>query len=166
MMTAGELGRMLGNHAACGHEAGWVVERRRTEHREAQRIEDVGAEPVVADRQRADRVAVVRAAEGEERRAARHAAVHPVLERDLERLLDRRRAVARIEEVWPVNRHHTCEGLGKLDDDAIAVAEHRGVRAALQLLFDRVVELRYVVTERRDPQRRDCVEVPVAVDCR
>ena len=38
----------------------------RAQHREAQRIEDVGAEPAVADRERADRVAVVRAAEREE----------------------------------------------------------------------------------------------------
>ena len=43
----------------------------RPQDREAERIEEVRAEAAVAERERTDRVAVVRAAEGEERRAAR-----------------------------------------------------------------------------------------------
>ena len=91
-------------------------------------------------------------------------AVHPVLERDLQRLLDRRRAVGRVEEVRVVDRDDARQRLGQLDDDAVAVAEHRRVRAAVELLADRVVELGDAVAERVDPERRDRVEVAAAVD--
>ena len=70
-ITAASSRRVLGDHAHRDVEARRVVERRRAQHGEAQRVEDVGAEAVVADRQRADRVAVVRAAEREERRVRR-----------------------------------------------------------------------------------------------
>ena len=52
-----------------GVEAARVAEVRRAQHREAQRVEQVGAEAAVADRERTDGVAVVRAAEREELRA-------------------------------------------------------------------------------------------------
>ena len=124
----------------------------------------VGAEAAVADRERADGVAVVRAAEREELRAPGDAAVGPVLERDLQRLLDRGRAVGREEEVRVVDRHDARQRLGQLDDHDVAVAEHGGVRAALELGAHRVVELGHVVAERVDPERRDGVEVATAVD--
>ena len=60
---------------------------------------------------------------------ARRAEVRPVLERDLQRLLDRRRAVGRVEEVRLVDGHDAGERLGELDHRAVAVAEHRRVRA-------------------------------------
>ena len=62
------------------------------QHGEAQRFEDVGPEAAVADRERADRVPVVRTAECE-KGPTRLAAVAPVLPRDLERLFDGSRAV-------------------------------------------------------------------------
>ncbi len=65
-----ELARVLGDHPARGREAVGIGERRRAQHREAQRVEEVGAEAAGADRQRPDRVAVVRAAEREELGAA------------------------------------------------------------------------------------------------
>ena len=159
-----ELRRVLGDHPNRNVEARGVVERGRAHHGEAQRVEHVGAEAVVADRERADRVAVVRAAEREERRAAGHAEVVPVLERDLQRLLDRRRAVARVEEVRVVDGHDPRQRLRQLDHDPVAVAEHRRVRAERELADDGVVELGHVVAERGHPQRRDRVEVVLAVD--
>ena len=159
-----ELRRVLGDQPDRLVEAVRVVERGRAHDGEAQRVEHVGAEAVVADRERADRVAVVGAAEREERRAAGDAAVVPVLERDLERLLDRRRAVARVEEVRIVDGHDAGQRLRQLDHDPVAVAEHRRVRAERELAHDRVVELGHVVAERRDPQRRDRVEVALPVD--
>ena len=60
--------------------------------------------------------------------------------------------------------HDAGERLGELDDDPVAVAEHRRVRAAVELVAERVVELGDAVTERVDPQRRDGVEVAAAVD--
>ena len=61
------------------------------------------------------------------------AAVRPVLERDLQRLLDRGGAVGREEEVRVVDGHDARQRLGQLDDDAVAVAEHGRVRAAVEL---------------------------------
>ena len=87
-----------------------------------------------------------------------------MLERDLQRLLDRRRAVGRVEEVRLVDGHDAGERFRQLDDRAVAVAEHRRVRAELELLADRVVELGDAVAERVDPERRDRVEVVAAVD--
>ena len=93
----------------------------------------VGAEPAVADRERADRVAVVRAAEREERGPAGDAAVHPVLERDLQRLLDRARAVGRVEEVRRRRRARPGPAPRRARPRPVAVAEHRRVRAPREL---------------------------------
>ena len=49
-------------------------------------------------------------------------------------------------------------------DDAVAVAEHRRVGDPVELVAQRVVELGDAVAERRDPERRDGVEVAAAVD--
>ncbi len=159
-----ELRLVLGDQPDRLVEAVRVVEGGRAHDREAQGVEHVGAEPVVADRERADRVAVVSAAEREEGRAPGHAEVVPVLDRDLQRLLDRRRAVARVEEVGIVDGHDAGQRLRELDHDAVAVAEHRRVRAERELAHDRVVELGHVVPEGRDPERRDRVEVAPPVD--
>ena len=107
---------------------------------------------------------MVRAAEGEVAIAAGDALVRPVLERDLEGLLDGGGAVGREQEVRPVDGHDRGERLGQLDHGAVAVAEHRGVGDAVELVAERLVELGHPVAERRDPQRRDGVEVAAAVD--
>ena len=87
-----------------------------------------------------------------------------MLERDLQRLLDRRRAVGGVEEVRVVDGHDPGERFRELDHRAVAVAEHRRMGAQLELLADGVVELGDAVAERVDPQRRDRVEVVAAVD--
>ena len=114
-ITAASSGACSRDHAHATSKHVGIVERGRAQHGKAQRVEDVGAEAVVADRERADRVAVVRAAEREERRAAGDAEVRPVLERDLQRLLDRRRAVGRVEEVRLVDGHDPRQRLRQLD---------------------------------------------------
>ncbi len=159
-----ELGAVLGDQAHGGVETLRVVERGRAYDRESQRVEDIGAESVVADGKRADRVAVVRPAEREERGASSYAPVVPVLERDLERLLHRRRAVAGIQEMWVVDGNDAGQRFGELDDYTVAVAEHGRVCAERELVQDRVVELGNVMTQGRDPQRRDRVEVVPTVD--
>ena len=157
----GAVPRRPSSHATSKHAGSSNAGARSTGKRSG--IEDVGAEAVVADRERADRVAVVRAAEREER-AARRAEVRPVLERDLQRLLDRGRAVGGVEEVRVVDRARPGQRFRELDHRAVAVAEHRRVRAELELLADRVVELGDAMAERVHPQRRDRVEVAAAVD--
>ena len=159
-----QLGRVRLDHRDRGVEAAGIAEVRRPQHREAQRVEEVGAEAGVAHRERAQGVAVVRTTEGEELRTALDPAVRPVLEGDLQRLLDRGGAVGREEEVRVVDRYDARERLGQLDHHHVAVAEHGRVRAAVELRAHRVVELGHVVAERVDPQRRDGVEVAPTVD--
>ncbi len=127
-------------------------------------VEHVGAESPVSHRERTDGVPVVRAAEGEERRAARDPQVHPVLERDLQCLLHRAGAVGCEEEVRLVDGDAARERLGELDHDPIAVAEHRRVRATVELLAEGGIELRNAMPDRVHPEGGDGVEVPRAVD--
>ena len=106
---------------------------------------------------------MVRAAEREET-GSRRAAVGPELARDLEGLLDRGSPVGCVEEVRIVDGDDLREGFRQLDHGAVAVAEHRRVRAERELGPDRIVEFGDTVPEGRDPQRRDRVEVAPAVD--
>ena len=129
---------------------------------EAQRIEDGAEHAAVAERERADGVAVVGVAQGQEGGAARLAPVDPVLEGDLEGLLHRHRAVGGEEEVGIVDRHHRGQRLGQLDHDGVAVAEHGGVGHLGRLLGQGRVELGHVVAEGVDPEGRDGIEVAVA----
>ncbi len=147
----GKFGCVRFDHSARGTDAIGLGEVGGAQHREAQRVEHGGAEAAVTERERADRVAVVGPAEREERRAAGDTAIHPVLERDLQRLLNGRGAVRRVEKVRVVDRHDRGQCLGKLDDDAVAVAEHRRMRAPAELLAHGVVELGNAMSERRDP---------------
>ena len=160
----GELRRVLGDQVHRDVETRGIVERGCPDDREAQGLEHVGTETVVADRQRADRVAVVCPAEGQERRSPGRGAIVPVLERDLQRLFHGGGAVAGIEEMRVVDGHDARQCLGQLDDDAIAVAEHRRVGAECELSRHGVVQLGHVVSERRDPERRDGVEIAPSVD--
>ncbi len=136
----------------------------RADHVEAQRIEQVSAEPAGAHGQRSDGVTVVGVAEGQIPGAAGDATVGPVLEGDLERLLHRRGAVRGEQEVRPVDRHDAGQRLGELDDHAVAVPEQRRMRHPVDLAPQRLVQFRHPMAERRDPERRDGVEVAAAVD--
>ena len=160
----GELVGVLGDHARRHLEASGVVEPGSTPDGESQRVEDLGAEPAGAEREPTHRVAVVGAAEREVRRASVDTPVHPVLERDLQRLLDGGGAVRREQEVRSVDRHDARQGLGQLDRGAVPVAEHRRVRDPVELVTHRLVELGHAVAERGDPERRDGVEVAAPVD--
>jgi hypothetical protein len=160
----GELGGVLVHHGGGGLEAPGVVERGGPEHREAQRREEVRAEAPVPDRHGADGVAVIGAAECEEAGAARLAAVGPVLKGHLDRLLERAGAVGGEHHVRARDRRHARQLLGQLHDDPAAVAQHRAVRDPSQLLQQGRVELGDTVAEGVDPERRDGVEVGVALD--
>ena len=97
------------------------------------------------------------------RGAAVDAAVDPVLERDLEGLLDRHRPIRGEEEVGVVDRDHGGERLGQLDDDRVAVAQHGRVGDLAGLGGEGGVELGDAVPEGVDPQGRDRIEVAAAV---
>ena len=91
------------------------------------------------------------------------ATVDPVLERDLEGLLDRHRPIRGEQEVGVVDRHDGGERLGQLDHDRVAVAQHGGVGDLAGLGGEGGVELGDAVAERVDPEGGDGIEVAVAV---
>ena len=148
-----------------GVEASRVAELRRPQHGEAQRVEHVGAEAAVADRERADGVAVVRAAEREERACGRHARGSPSTG-------TRSSAPAR-----PRRRRRTRRGSAGRRRARRAPAP-RPARPPRRLPLPSIVECAprsscsrtassssgTAVAERVDPQRRDGVEVAAAVD--
>ena len=132
--------------------------------READGIEETGAETAVAQREGTDGVAVVGVAQGQIAGAALDAEVDPVLEGDLQGLLDRRGAVGGEEEVGGVHRDHGGQGLGQLHHHPVAVAEQGGVGDQVELTAERGVELGDAVAEGGDPERGDGVEITAAVD--
>jgi hypothetical protein len=59
---------------------------------------------------------------------------------------------------------HDRVGLGQLDDDLVAVAQHRGVGHLVDLVPEGPVQLGHPVAEGGDPKRGDGVEVALPVD--
>ena len=164
MTTAASSAAWAATRRTASAKQSGIGEGRGPEHREAQRVEHVGAEPARPEGDRPDRVAVVGVAEGQVRGPAGDALVGPELEGDLQGLLDGRGAVAGEEHVGVVDGHDRPEGLGQLDDDPVAVAQQRGVGHAVELVAQGLVQLGHPVAERGDPQRGDGVEVAAAVD--
>ena len=150
-------------HVARGHAV--RVEQQRPVHR----VEEVDA----ADRDRADRVAVVGVLEAHElgSRGLRLRGLLPVLERHLEGDLDGGRPAVGVEH--PAQRPGAPVARTRRDRDQpprqllgarVGEAEHRGVGDAVQLLADRGVDVRVPVTVDVAPQRRHAVDV--AAPCR
>ena len=117
----------------------------------------------VADADRAQRVAVVRLGERDEARAPRLAAQLPVLERQLERDLDRGGAGVGVEDARQRRRRQLDQPLGQHRRRHVGEAEHGGVRDPVALRLERLVELALAVAVHVAPQRRDAVEVAPAV---
>jgi len=121
----GQRGTALVDHPAGLVEAARRAERRRPHDWEPQRVEDVGPEAAVTQGEPTDSVAVIGATERQVAGATGDPLVRPVLEGDLQRLLDSRCAVGGEEEVRLIDRHDLSQRLGQRDHDAVAVAEHR-----------------------------------------
>src|SRR5207248_1074039 len=117
---------------------------------EEQRVEELVEEIHPADAHRADRVAVVRVAEGDELRLLRLAAQPPVLEGDLERHLDGGRSGIRVEDLvedrLSIESGRALDELrGQLDGGRRGEAEQRGMPDVLELQLDGAVDLRLAV---------------------
>jgi hypothetical protein len=147
-----EDARHVGRVAGLGHVR---VEQQRAK----ERVEEVDA----ADRHRAQRVAVVAHAQADELVALRLAAVLEVLEGHLQRDLGRRRAVVGEEDAVQPRRRDPDQPLRQLDRAGVAEAEHRRVRDAVELRLHGCVDRRMAMPEHVAPQRRDAVDVGVAV---
>ena len=160
----GERGTVLVDQGGGDGEGVRVVVARRPDHLEPQRVEQIGAEAARPEGQRPDGVTVVGVAKGEVPGSAGDAEVGPVLEGDLERLLDRRGAVGGEQHVRLIHRNDPRQRLGQLDDDAVAVAQECRMGHTVKLVAERPVELGDAMAERRDPERRDGIEVAAPVD--
>ena len=141
---------------------------RRAVRLEQQRAEGRVEELHAADRDRADRVAVVGVLEADERGPPHvlAAAVLPVLERHLQRDLDGGRARVRVEDAAEPGGRDLDQPRGELGGAGVGEAEHRRVGDAVELVADRLVDQRVAVAVDVAPQRRDAVEIaaPVGVD--
>ncbi len=130
---------------------------------EQQRAEARMEEVDAADGDRSDRVAVVRVAQADEAVALGHAAMAPVLEGHLQGDLAGRRAVVGVEDALQAARSDLHEPVGELDRARMREAEHRRVRHAGELVAHGAVDRRMAVAVDVAPQRRDAVEIAVAV---
>ena len=149
-----------------------VVVARGAADGEAQRIEHVGAEPAGAHRDRADGVAVVGAAQGQVGTAGRGQGSRPAASSRLAQCWNAifsacstAAAPSDANRKWGPSTGTTgASASASSIVDPVAVAEHGRVADQVDLVAERLVELGHPVAERRDPQRRDGIEVAVAVD--
>src|SRR5262245_123176 len=119
-----------------------------------------------ADADIAERVAVVGAAKSEilGLLRSRIRPLPPELKGDLQRDLDRRRAIVGEEDVIESQRGQLDELAGEFDRRHVGHAEQRAVGDLVELRADGLVEFRDAVAVNVAPQRRDAVDVPVAVE--
>jgi hypothetical protein len=122
---------------------------------EEQRLEGGVEERHAADRDRADRVAVVGALEADERGLpdVLSAAVPPVLERHLQRDLHRGRARVRVEDPVQPRRGDPDKPPRELGGAAVGEPQHRRVRDVVELLADRLVDRGVAMAVDVAPQR-------------
>ena len=135
---------------------------------EQQRPEGAVEQVDPADRDRADRVAVVRLAEAYERGApaALALALAPVLKRHLQRDLVRRRAGLGVEDAGEARRCQLDQPLRELGRARMGESEHRRVGDAIELVAQRLVDQRMSMAVHVAPQRGVAIDVapPVLVD--
>ena len=129
------------------------------QQRFVERVEQVDA----ADRDGAEGVAVVSILEADEARALRLAALSPPLERHLQRDLDGRRAAVGVEHPAQTGRRKAEQPLGQLDRGLVGEAEHGRVGDAPELSSHGGIQRRMPMTVDVAPQRRDAIDVDVAV---
>ncbi len=115
-----------------------------------------------ADAHRAQGIAVVGLDERDERRTVL-AAEPPVLQRELERDLDRRRTGIGIEDAGQAGRRELREAGGEQGGRRARETEQRRVRDPVELGADGGVDRGLAVPVDVAPERRDAVQVPAAV---
>ena len=117
----------------------------------------------IADRHRAQRVAVIGAAKADEPVAPFRAGVSPVLDRHLERDLDRDRARIAEEDVVEIRAQQTRQPPREPYRRLVHHAAEHHVRHRAQLHLHRCDDMGVVVAVARRPPRRDAVDQLAAV---
>ena len=145
-----------------------ALELRGVARRDVMRVEEKRAVALVeeldaADRDGADRVAVVGVAQGHVGAPLGLALLRPELERHLERDLRRGRPGVRIEDALETRRRDLNQALGQLSGERVSQAEHGGVGDPVELIADRLVDTRVPVPVDVAPERRGAVDVAAAV---
>ena len=146
-------GLALRQHARGGHHAG--VEQ----DRPVGRVEQLDT----ADAYRPEGVAVIALGDVDVERPQRPRGLRRRLERHLDRCLDGGRAVARVEHPGEAVGSGVEQPFGQLDAWLVGQAEEGRVVEAGELVAYRSVDLRHAVPVDGQPQRRDTVEIAVAV---
>ena len=126
--------------------------------REHAREQRVHAGHGIADRHRAERVAVIGAAQREQALAARLPARLPVLERELDRDLDRDRARVAQEYALERARRERDEPLAQRDGGLVGETAEHHVREPLELRAHGGLDVRVAVAVDRRPPRRHAVD--------
>ena len=117
-------------------------------HQTAEQGEEAGASP---ERHGPQSVAVVAAIEGNERATPRLAAIGPILERDLERDLDGRRAVVGKECSAQIRRKQQRQRGRKIDGGLMGEACEHHMLEPVGLACERLIELGVRVAVRAGP---------------
>ena len=132
-------------------------------HPKQQRRERAREDRILADRHRADRVAVIRVVQRDERAPLGLTEVAPVLVRELQRDFDGRRSVVGVEDARQAGRQDLEEALREVDGRRMRAAGEHDVFEPLRLLGERAVQSRMRVAVDVHPPRRGAVEQPPAV---
>ena len=142
-----------------------AIGRGRAEHVHQQGLVDLAVKLHVADRERAQRLAVITPAQGDEAALARAVAIAPEVEAHLERDLDRARAVVGVEAPGEAMRGDRGQPLGEHHRRLVREAGQKYVLEPSELRGERGVDTRVGVAEQVDPPRADRVQIapPVVV---
>ncbi len=172
----GDLSRTLAQQRlefaqrASGHVGGRFVlarlarVRRHHDMRAArQRIVGIAKDLDIGHGQRADRLAVIAMTQAHEFALGGQARVAPEVKAHLQRDLDGRCAVGRIERIAERALRQRRQALGQLHRRRMRAAGQHDVFKRLQLLHERRVDRRIGVAEQVDPPRTDGVEIALAV---
>src|SRR4051812_36395820 len=138
----------------------------RARHRDAlheQRTEHAMEEIDPSDSDGAERVTVIRVAEPDELLLRAPAAKLPVLERLLERDLDRGRSRVRIEHARETCRRDVDERGRETDPRLVGQTEERRVRELRRLICERSIEHRMAMTMDVAPQRAHAIEISATI---
>ena len=139
------------------------IRRRRQQRGQQQRRVGLAVQRHVADRQRAQRFAVVAAAERDEAGLLAMATVEPVVEAHLQRHFDRGRAVVGVEHAIQSRRRDAHQFLGQPDRRLVGEAGEDHLLQRASLVGQGGGDARIGVAEQVDPPRADPVEVAPAL---
>jgi len=141
------------------------IRRWREDRFEQQRRVRVPIERDIGDRQRTERLAVIAPGQRDEPCAFGLTAVAPVVERKLQRDLDRARSIVGIEHATQRagrvrrTRRDRDERLGELDRGLVREPGQHDVVEPVELVLQRLDDARMPVPEQARPPRTDRVEI-------